>query len=78
MGKEEMLTMLEHIQHYCHERWNCDKCAFGYNYGAIKRCVFCGVLTIDCYPPEKWDLRKLREMLVNQQKGVQNEKILRR
>lgn len=68
--KEEMLAMLEHIQHYCHEKWNCDRCIFAYYDGdIIKKCVFCGVLTIDCFPPDDWDLKKLREKFIG---GVNN------
>ena len=59
--KEEMLAMLERIQHFCHERWNCDNCIFKYKDGIIDKCVFCGILNIDCFPPDDWDLAKLRE-----------------
>lgn len=62
--EEEMLATLERIQHHCHEKRNCDRCIFAYyDVDIIKRCVFCGALNIDCFPPEEWNLKKLREKL---------------
>lgn len=59
--KEAVLTMLNHIQHKCHQHYNCDRCIFRYDDGAIVKCVFCGTLTIDCFPPDSWNLEILRK-----------------
>lgn len=56
--------MLGHIQHRCHEQYNCDKCIFAYEEGIINRCVFCGYITTDCYPPDMWNLDVLREKMI--------------
>lgn len=68
--KEQLLEMLGHIQHRCHEQWNCDKCIFKYEDGAIRKCVFCGIISVDCFPPNEWKLDILREKML----GGKNEK----
>lgn len=68
--KEQLVEMLGHIQHYCHEQWNCDKCKFRYEDGCIDKCVFCGILTIDSIPPDEWNLSVLSEKML----GGKNEK----
>lgn len=67
--KEQLLEMLGHIQHKCHESWNCDKCIFRYEDGSIDKCVFCGS-NIGCITPNEWDLDILREKML----GGRNEK----
>lgn len=62
--KEELLSMLNHIQHKCHQSYNCDRCIFKYEENSIDKCVFCGVLTIDCFPPDSWNLEILREKML--------------
>ena len=67
--KEEMLSMLNHIQHRCHQSYNCDRCPFQYVDGSIKKCVFCGVVTTDYYSPSSWNLEILRKKMLG---GGQN------
>lgn len=62
--KEELITMLEHIQHYCHEKYFCNKCIFAYEDGLIMKCVFCGIINIDCYPPDEWKLEILHKRML--------------
>lgn len=62
--KEQLLEMLGHIQHHCHEKDYCYNCIFKYQDGAIEKCVFCGVINIDCFPPEEWNLDVLREKML--------------
>ena len=62
--KEQLLEMLDHIQHYCHEKYTCDRCIFKYEDGIIQKCVFCGILNIDCYTPDEWNLKILREKML--------------
>lgn len=38
--KEQLLEMLDHIQHHCHQQYNCDRCIFKYKDGAIDKFVF--------------------------------------
>lgn len=56
--------MLNHIQHRCHQSYNCDRCPFRYEEKGIVKCVFCGVLTIDCFPPDSWNLEILRKKML--------------
>lgn len=62
--KEELLDTLNRIQHKCHQSYNCDTCIFKYEDGIIEKCVFCGVLNIDCFPPDSWNLEILRKKML--------------
>lgn len=66
--KEQLLEMLDHIQHHCHQQYNCDRCIFKYKDGAIDKFVFCGCITIDCFPPDEWNLVVLREKMLGGKK----------